>query len=454
MYKNLIATLVIAFSVRIIWAYLGWNTHFIEAQNNSITIVYQRSAYLLNFGYGYSQALVGSPAYEDISIAMDNILLNENYSKIISEDEVYTTSHYPPGWSIIASVLFEVTSIPIPYAMQGFGIIIDILSLYFFSLIVIKKFPKIAMVSVWVYALFPPFIAISVSMTPDVFIIFYLIVTCYLFIMYDETRKNKFIIISGLVCGVSALFRSDYFLFSFFISILLLLKINKENILNFFKWNIGIAIIALFILLPWALYNKKNNGHLIFTSSSLGGTLVSGLSAYPNPWNLGHSDLDRRDEALEAGIKTPFEYEGDQYFRERFSAYVKDNPGYYLKTILYRTLFFIAAPYSWGVERTKETPSLSQMLKNGNFFSNILIYIQAYFTILISAIFSLFSFFCFGYLLYRKKNIFLIQLSSIIFIYVWATHVFIHITSVYILPVAFMQILIVITFLKRKSYNN
>lgn len=283
--------------------------------------------------------------------------------------------------------------------------------------------------------------------------LFYFIATCYLFVIFETTEKTKFALLAGLACGISVLFRPDYFLFSFFITSLLFFSHFNRRLLLFVKWNSAIMIVSFLVVLPWGLHNMKSTGHFIITSTSLGGTLVSGLAAYPNPWDLGISDIDRKNEALKAGIDAPFEYEGDQFFRKQFSEYVREEPVYYLKTVAYRTIYFFMAPYSWGIEKPPGLPALPEIFKESNFLINILSYLRVYCFVLLSSIFSIFSFFCLVYFMKKGTNEFLVRLSLVTFIYILVSHIFIHITSVYILPAAFLQLFLVISFVKRKSEN-
>jgi len=211
-------------------------------------------------------------------------------------------------------------------------------------------------------------------------------------------------------------------------------------VFQFLKYNVTIGIISLLILLPWALRNKEVNGKMNFTSTSLGGTLVAGLATFPNPWNLGPSDLDRGTEALKAGITTPFEANGNKFFLNKYKEYVSEKPTYFLKAILYRTFYFVLAPYDWGFKKDKNF-AFVHIRNQGNILSSIGLILKEKFFNFISIGFSLISFFALFVLLLRpadnKKfgNFCLITVG-----YVYLSHVFIHMTANYTIPIICIQI--------------
>jgi hypothetical protein len=436
----------VAFIIRCLWAFAGWTTSYIEAHENSITITYQRSAYLLAFGYGYAQTRVSTPAYFELSAAIDSIHAGKSHPTIFSENEIYPTQHYPPGWPLIGAGIYLLTHIPVAYAMQCIGILVDIFALFiFFRLCLQFGTERIALRSAWLYALFPPLIASSVSMSPDSFIIFFLTSIALLFTRY--TRKElsvlNTVVSIGILNGIAALFRPDFILYPAFLSLCILFPLTVKKLQAVFMFNIAVGLITFILLLPWGMRNKNVSGTLSITTTSLGGTLITGLAALPNPWNLGPTDLDRVEDIKQIGLNKPFEYEADAYFKHQFLEYVADEPAYYLKAIGYRTAYFLLAPYNWGLERNAAPNVFSEARSDGKLFATFFVLIKNYWDIAISVSFNLVCYMC-VFLLLRKKMFYaFLQFACIIVLSVYCTHIPIYITSTYILPISFVEIFIV-----------
>lgn len=426
----------IAILLRFGVAWLGWNTSFFEAYDNSITVVYQRSAYLLAFGYGYQQALPESPAYYQLDSIITTINLGSNLTTNyeITENGRFNTSHYPPGLPLIGAGLFKITKIPIAYLYQILGILIDLVTIFYLFLLISKiSTPKIANITVWLYCLSPQAISLSVSMTPDAYMPLLVVATTYYFLQYLEHNSFKYIIIIAVINGLGGYLRSDFILLPFAFNLLFLIRWNQVKLLNILKFNVAIAAISFTILTPWALHNKKTHGGFNPTSTSLGATLITGLSILPNPWNLGPTDYDRFAEAKHMGFDTPFESGANDMFTERFKTYIAEEPGYYAKTCLYRTGYFLTAPHGWGLEVDKYAKTYSELRNEGAAFGSFPYLLGKYWTQMLSAIFTLISFISL-FIFMRKHselNVKIILIS--VFLSVYLSHVFIHITSVYLM---------------------
>lgn len=441
--KQIRAILIVACIVRIAWAIFGWKTSLLESFDHSITITYQKSAYLIAFGYGYAQTLVDSPSDESLQNAIDKINAFKKYSLQLNTKDIYATQHYPPLWSLTAAGLYKITHLPVAYLMQLLGIIADLFAICFlFKILLFFTTQKLSLICLWIYALFPPLIASSVAMTPDAFMSFFILAISYFFLKEYFTHKNIFktIIIVGLLNGMCALLRPDAVLTPFFLSLLFLIFHFSTKLKTFLIFNLGVTFITTILLLPWALRNQQLTGHLLFSSTSFGATCITGLAALPNPWNLGASDLDRREEAKLVGMQSPFEYEANTYFTNRWKMYVKQEPLFYLKTILYRTVYFILTPYNWGIEKKGAYNSFSQSRTEGSLFQKIPELISSYWDVMLSIFFSICSLISASYLLIKRKQKIFLTFSCLLVLNIFLSHIFIYITSTYLIPLIFIQI--------------
>jgi len=449
---RLLLILSFAFLVRAGVAVLGWSGHYVKSPAESITVTYQRSAYLHAWGYGYAQTVPGSPAYKALMGKIDSV---NHFLPILStkiqREGIYLTQHYPPGWSILGSYLYTFTRLPVQYLMQFVGIILDILAilfLYKLSLLLLSSF--LAQIAAIIYAFYPPIVYGSIALTPDSFLLFILIAISYFFFKsikgerLEKISINSFIII-GLLNGFGALFRSDYLLYPGFISLLFLFLFPfKKAAIQVLKFNMIVGGVTFLILLPWGLRNYYSVGNFSITSTALGGTLVTGLGAFPNPWNLGPSDIDRVNEAKKVGIDTPFEADGDRYFRNQFGKYVKSDPGYYLKSLTFRSAYFICTPYFWGNKKPPKRIRFSELRSSGTVLKNIPYILKNYWTEMISVFLSLLCFVFLIYLIVKKKGEILTAFLAINYLHVFITHIPIHAAVNYVYPLVFCQVIILV----------
>ena len=339
--KKLLLYLFLALSVRLLIVIFAENNFiFRNLLSNSISVVYERSAYLKAYGYKYSQTLPGSQAYIELRSQIDSI--NKGFipqNLIVPNEGLYNTMHYPPGYSTIGSVLFLIFKAPFKIIMQAFGMIMDCLSIIILYNLCKVLFPHSKIIHNWscaIYAVYPPTAFGSVSITPESTTIFLVLLMSYLFLIsYDKDKSislNTFLI--GILNGLNGYLRSDLILFPFFLSLLFLSKKPlKEAVIRLSQYNFLTLIITVLMLSPWGYRNKDISGEFKLTSSALGGTLVTGLGSFKNPWQLGPSDYDRVKEAKSVGIQKPFEYEGDKYFKNRFLFYIKDDPLFTMKIL-------------------------------------------------------------------------------------------------------------------------
>ena len=127
-------------------------------------------------------------------------------------------------------------------------------------------------------------------------------------ILSSPSKKSlPWFVISGVILGCGSYIRPDYLLLPVFLGIA-----SWAYTRSFFRslLYLGIVqILALVVLFPWAYRNHSYCGRWIFTSSSVGATLITGLGEYHNPWNFGGMDSDRARQ-VRAGIRIGLGREG------------------------------------------------------------------------------------------------------------------------------------------------
>jgi hypothetical protein len=206
-----------------------------------------------------------------------------------------------------------------------------------------------------------------------------------------------------------------------------------------------VQIVVLLILFPWAYRNHNLSNRWIFTSTSVGGTLITGLGEHKNPWGFGPLDRNRGEQAAAQGIPSAWTSEADLYFRDLFIKSIKENPLAFFKAIAYRIPFAIVTPYDWGYDNPYRLQlknsdqkrhinsvlnSRLQVLKSRPFYI-----VAAYWDRFIICWFSLCCFICIGILFvkewYRKGFILFLICPHLYAIF---SHLVTHMSPRFILP--------------------
>lgn len=450
-WMHIIAILLAATALRIFYANLVW-TPAAKSPDASMSVMYVRSAYLLAAGLGYSQTIPGSPAYKSIEgvgglkeTARDGKRITLETGGLVPADGLYPETLHPPGWSILGAIFHRATGLPVWLVMQILGILFDLAAcgiLYGLTLNVLKKH-KIAATATLLYALFPPFAYASVRLQPIGFVCFFVLLETAI-VLSAARRKGrlKFTLyaLCGVLLGVSAYFRPDYLLLGPFL--MAGVWWNERRYWQPLVLAVGMTIISVAVLSPWAYRNHEQLGRWVFTSTSAGATLITGLGGYPNPWGFGPSDIDRAKEASAQGISTPWSSEADLYFRKTFVEAIKSHPGAYIGILLRKSWMPLAPPHDWGLTSTTRKRPFYEIRREGKVFDNLKYVIHTYWSRALSSAIMLLG--NLGLLLIvfkeparRKDMVFLI----LVILYAAFSHVFTVMFPIYILPAAFVPLI-------------
>jgi hypothetical protein len=203
--------------------------------------------------------------------------------------------------------------------------------------------------------------------------------------------------------------------------------------------------LAFALLLPWAWRNHGLCERWIFTSTSVGATLVSGLGAHNNPWKFGHLDEDRAREARAQGMDSPWDSKADIYFRSVFLRAVLDDPGAYAVSILKRIPLGLAAPQSFGFANPLKTQTFSEVrAASGKDRYSIIrenprYVLLAYWDVLLIALLNIMGFVgCCVMVVREREKRALVLLLFMPHLYSLATHLITNMEPRYLLPSAFV----------------
>jgi 4-amino-4-deoxy-L-arabinose transferase-like glycosyltransferase len=251
--------------------------------------------------------------------------------------------------------------------LQIFGIVLDTASAGLFWWIVTTFFGMhVGLMAGLLYAVFPPFAYAAVSKMPDGMLNLSLIGCIACTLKATGERKWKWVlwtIIAGICIGLGAYLRPDYLLVpaATFVGV----WAHTRRFWHSALAAVMIQVVAVLLLLPWAYRNYGICGRWIFTSTSVGGTLITGLGEFHNPWGFGGSDEDRHMQAIARGISSPWSCEGDRYFQTLFFESVRQRPDAYMIAVVRRLPLVLATPYGFGFQNPWKTTRFLETRKGG-----------------------------------------------------------------------------------------
>jgi 4-amino-4-deoxy-L-arabinose transferase-like glycosyltransferase len=329
--------------------------------------LYMSQGYAIAAGYGYIEAVdAQSPVAQHLRglhdrVSQEGLRLSPASASPLPEGAIAPHTLHPPGIPLVVAGLHRLFGVPTDLPLQLIGTLLDVIAAVVVCWLAVRAVGERAgLFSGLLYATFPPLIYGAMSKDPDGWLgSFVVFATACVWVAAHRSDWTAWIwsAASGLLLGLGSYLRPDYLLMPVFLAPLLwLFTRNARRSLG------GMAVaqcVALLVLFPWALRNHSQCGRWMFTSSSVGPTLITGLGEFHNPWGFGYTDDDRAREARAHGLSGPFTSEADLYFRNLFWASVKEHPWAYVKSVLRRTPLAVATPFEWGFVNPWKTSSFS-----------------------------------------------------------------------------------------------
>jgi len=182
----------------------------------------------------------------------ENVLNGHGFSVKI-EDKYVPDIHRPPGYPLFLAAIFALLG-KSDFPVRTIQILIDSLSVILIFLIAERIFSGFtALVAALIACLYPFSVIMSFTLLPATVALFISILAAY-FYSKKELKRSDYII-SGLLLGLAALFRSQLIVVPFFISLGFILG---KGIKRGIKPLMYILISALLIISPWTIRNWKS----------------------------------------------------------------------------------------------------------------------------------------------------------------------------------------------------
>jgi hypothetical protein len=349
----------------VVWTWTGYNVH--ERMGMSERDIVAGS--VLAAGYGYVTGEGAAHAwlqdvYHDVAAG------REAKAPSAAPEEVRSGLRpefiHPPGFPFFVAAMIRWFGWRPDGPIEAVGVILDTAVAGFVMLIAARAFGRrCGVLAGMAYALFPPVAYLAgASKAVDGWMGFF--VAGGLLAILDaalapETRRRVgSSLAAGAILGIGGWLRPDYILTPLALFVPLWMMTRRLRTAALIA---GLALgSTLLILLPWAARNHRVSGQWIFTATGVGGTLVSGLGEYSNPWGLGATDEDRMREASALGFASPWLPEADRQFREVYWRSIRERPAAYAWTVIRKLPFAVATPYTWGYKNPARTRTFEQAI--------------------------------------------------------------------------------------------
>ena len=425
----------------IIW---GWTGFYVLAPN-TLTRIYFFQGYGICAGYGYVRPTHLKNMEHLENMAREHQRITPESVPSVSSDAFIPEMLHPPGMAVLAAAAHLLTSGSGYLAVEIFGGLLDAVAACLLYWLVATFFiARVGFTAAMLYALFPPLGYLStVGKAPEGLLSVFIISSLACVLQSTRSKGWKRVawwIGSGSLIGIGSYLRPDYLLMSTALGAGLWLYTRR------FWQSVAAAVTlqaaAMLILFPWAYRNHELCGRWIFTSTSVGWTLVNGLGQYDNPWGIVGTDGARGCDAKRQGFSSPASSEADLYFRKVFWNSVKSSPQGYVMSVVKRAPKTINTP-PFGYANPYEKARFSNAMKQGQdggdgIIANLSYVLTANWDWILRGAVGLAGLLCSIYMLIRERRRFgLVFLLLSPHLYSSGTHVLTHAESRYLVPSVF-----------------
>jgi hypothetical protein len=347
---GVIATAAVVRILFVLWAWSGRDVN----PRMGMSQMDIRAGYALGAGYGYVTGT--GPArdwLDDLDAAIERGGLAPPPEAAPEEVRAHLRPEliHPPGFPLAVAGAFRIFGWRADRPLEAIGVVLDTVAAGIVLLFATRAYGRrVGVLSGCLYALFPPLgYWAGASKSVDGWMSLFVAGTVAALLQAataESRRRILWSLVAGGLLGLAGWLRPDYLLVPVALAIPLWLMTRRVR--EAVRITGTVMATALLVLLPWAWRNHRVSGRWVFTSTSVGGTLVNGLGEFTNPWGFGQTDADRGREAAAMGLDSAWGPEADLRFREMFWRSVRERPGAFLAIAIRKLPFALATPYSWG----------------------------------------------------------------------------------------------------------
>ena len=143
--------------------------------------------------------------------------------------------------------------------------------------------------------------------------------------------------VPGFLFGIAANFRSEALLLGALLgAAMVAYGLLRGKFIVSLRRALFFGAVIFISTLPWQLYSYRTVGEASMSATNGGGSMYLGLGLlHDNPWGIEDSDDFVADIANAHGLGSPWSYESSKYFKQEFSAAIREHPGSYAKRIIH-----------------------------------------------------------------------------------------------------------------------
>jgi 4-amino-4-deoxy-L-arabinose transferase-like glycosyltransferase len=356
--KILIGIFLLAFCIRAFTLYLYHDTYFAS----SISIMYGEIARHIAVGQGmvesYDPMSTDYRGYSNYTMSIYNEQLKQN--KLIDFEDVpapenenvrIATTYTSPGYTLLLATTYLLFGQKRYIFIQVLQIVLDSLVIFLIYFIVKRIFNRndFALLSAFLYSIYIPQVRLSIVVIHDAIMAFFIILPVYLFIEWIFNKKLQYLVLCGLMLGISAYMKATVLLLA--VPLCLAYFLNTKNIKNSLKYLIAILFFAFLMLVPWTIYYYHMTGDIMLTPRTGAGVRTwIAIGEYENKWGATIGD-DKNDEFMRSQrvnyrLGTP---QYDNWFYGKTFEVIKADPVWYVLSIVKRLPFLIFLLPRWDM---------------------------------------------------------------------------------------------------------
>jgi 4-amino-4-deoxy-L-arabinose transferase-like glycosyltransferase len=447
--RKMIIVASAALLFRLLFIFWGW-TGCYTLEPDSLSIVYFQEGYMICAGYGYVFEVSNEEPSDNLQKIMDlvdqGVRVTPQTAPQIESSKLLPEMLHPPGMALLVAALHRLTGMRVDLFFEIIGMLFDTAAaciLYWMVATFLSR--RVGFASGLIYAFYPPLAyASTIYRAPEGLLPVFIVASLACVLQSTRSSGKKaalWWILAGAMVGISSYLRPDFLLVpvAYGFSLWLYTRRFWRSMLA----TATIQLIALIVLMPWAYRNHQVCGRWIFTSTSMGWTLIDGLGTYNNAWGINGLDKYRYIEAKEQGFSSPASSEADLYFQKIFWEDVKSKPWGYMTAVAKRIPLAIIGTQSFGFKNPLKTSRFSHSMDKGKdrfdvVFSKPIYVLKAYWDWLFMGIVGFAGFVCSIIMLFCERRRFgLIFLLLSPHLYSIGAHLLIHYEPRFVLPSMF-----------------
>ncbi len=287
-----------------------------------------------------------SPPFSDM-IDYDERALLLLHRHTFQTGTAYGATYHGPAYIVFLAAIYGVAGYHwwAVYVVQSLLSSATLLGIYLLARRLLP--PGVALLALVLSAAYVPFLAYAHVLMPETFFITLLVFSAYSFVRGVHDDSRVWLSLSGILCAVAALTRSEALLLPVVLFLWIALSPGRRPALR--RLGPGLALFVLsmaLVLSPWTARNYLDQRQFI------PGNTVGGLNLLIGNHPGADGFFDEAPVWSNTAVQTALsegKREGalDRVFRDQALAWIRSHPASFLALTGWRMLLFLGAPNDW-----------------------------------------------------------------------------------------------------------